>query len=612
MASVACTPAQSAAGVLADYAPDRVLRYPDFFNDVFGPIMQPGSSGGFAGPCRIGNIATGLVEGPIEGVRFLLDPAGGDLAYLSTFMTDRAYLGGVQGFSVEDVRLFEARRFAAASGMRYAFEQANGIDDAYQSHYDVDAHAGRTCARETGMHAVRVEARGGNGTYGSLLAASIGGGRVRVRRIDGFAVDWPADTYALLVFEPDTDMSLHAAERMIAQLGDAAVSVARAPFLRTEDSGISGSIGSIDGGNDESYDFPASDRAQARHLGSGQPDALFFESTSPIDPDEARACFPSAHVVALPCVMPVPVTAARRPPLFSTVAEWRDVAEREGISFVQAAIEYEKAFSGWSDECIWERFDLIASILHRQVHALEERGYDAVPDTPDLPVYGRLWNEYRQRTRPAVDGLTQHIVDHALSTNAKVPGILIVPGPMGTGGGYLFSALDALREDRGIDQNRLVESLAVAAALGALAYTHSNASGESGCAGESGVCCAMASGGAAYLLGGDSHAVEHAASMALQGSIGLLCDPIPGGKEFPCLPRTVRAAVTAPLYADLALAGIDPLIPYHEALQAIDDHFRRTDPALLCGPACGFNRTPTAARCKQRVIDQMQGLLASD
>ncbi len=122
-----------------------------------------------------------------------------------------------------------------------------------------------------------------------------------------------------------------------------------------------------------------------------------------------------------------------------------------------------------------------------------------------------------------------------------------------------------------------------------------------GCVGESGVCCAMAAGGVTWLAGGDGEQVEHAASMALQANIGIPCDPIPGGLEFPCITRTLRAAVTAPLYADLALSGIDPLIPYHEILQAIETNFQKTDPAALCGSACGCNCTPTAVRCMEKL-----------
>jgi len=55
--------------------------------------------------------------------------------------------------------------------------------------------------------------------------------------------------------------------------------------------------------------------------------------------------------------------------------------------------------------------------------------------------------------------------------------------------------------------------------------------------------------------------------------------------------------VSASPYADLAFAGIDPLIPYHKMFQTIETNFRKSNPADLCGSACGCNRTPTAAEC---------------
>ncbi len=189
---------------------------------------------------------------------------------------------------------------------------------------------------------------------------------------------------------------------------------------------------------------------------------------------------------------------------------------------------------------------------------------------------------------------------------------------MGTGGGYLYSALDAVREDRGFSRERELEALVIAAALGALAYTHTNASGDRGCIGESGVCNAMAAGAIAYLITPDDPlvdvgiAVERAASMALQANMGLVCDPIPGGLEFPCITRTLRAAVTAPMYAEMALIGIDPLIPYHECLQAMERHYKLTPPERLCGSDCGTCTTPAAQKCKQFLTDLMADNLKYD
>ena len=229
-------------------------------------------------------------------------------------------------------------------------------------------------------------------------------------------------------------------------------------------------------------------------------------------------------------------------------------------------------------------------------------GYDNAADTPNLPIYGKGWNRYLLFGGALSDDLTQHIITHAMATNAKVPGVLIVPGPMGTGGGYLYSALSAVAEKLGASRERVIESLVVAAALGAIAFTHCDASGGSGCVGESGVCCAMGSGAVTHLAGGDGVQVERAASMALQANIGIPCDPIPGGREFPCITRTIRAAVTMPLYADMALCGMDPILPYHEMLLAIKRHKAVASRACLHD---GVNVCPSASRCAEYLSGEL-------
>lgn len=524
----------------------KKIFYPDFFNDVFGPIMQPGSSGGFAGPARIGNVAASLIDGKPDSVKFLFNREDTNVSHLASFMTDRGYLGGVQGFLTDDVRLFDAHALARQSGISYEF--------------------GYLASPNSHIRSVRIEITSERGDSGSLVAASIGGGMIRVYEINGFQLDWQSDTYGVLV-----------------QSRPGQPAPESGPFEKA----FSPAVISV---------LPVESTKGWK--------GLFLELSKKPDRATLQKYFPGYGLILLPALLPVITTRERGPQLFTTVAEWRKVAQVRGITFAQAAIEYEKAFSGWTDEKIWAYFEKIAGILHHQIHALEEIGYDNAADTPLLPIYGKYWGKYITSKQKISDSLTNHILIHAFSTNAKLPGVKIVPGPMGTGGGYLFSALDAVREDRGYSHERLIESLAVAAALGALAYTHTNASGEVGCVGESGVCCAMAAGAVTWLAGGDGIQVERAASMALQANIGIPCDPIPGGLEFPCITRTIRAAVTAPLYADLALAGIDPLIPYHEILQTIEANFRRSNPADLCGSACGCNRTPTAAECMRFLKDK--------
>ncbi len=395
-----------------------------------------------------------------------------------------------------------------------------------------------------------------DGENAQLVAQSIGGGMITTYRIDGFEIRWQADTWAVYVRSTQNTLP----ENQDAEKAEDFVQMTTAG----KDTGEYAAI----------YEF--SSESSARKLAA--------ELSSDLE------------VRILPALLPVVTVRDRKPQLFTTVEEWRRVADERKISFVQAAVEYEKNFSGWSDEQIWSYFEKISSILDNQIHSLEKIGYEKAEDTPNLPIYGKAWERYRRSRRILEDPITEHIIVHAMYTNAKLPGILIVPGPMGTGGGYLYSAIDAVREAHDISHEKVIESLIVAAALGTIAFTHAHASGASGCVGESGICCAMASGAIAYLGGGDGIAVEHAASMALQANLGIPCDPIPGGKEFPCITRTIRAAVTAPLYADLALAGIDPLIPYHEVLFAIEENRKRSTGALLHD---GINLAPCAQHCRE-------------
>lgn len=525
------------------------VLYPDFFNDVFGPIMQPGSSSCFAGTCRVGRIARHALKSPPKRVRILFNPRSRDFETLGNMMEDRGYLGGLMDLTPEDVRLFDAHALAREAKISYAFEELprdNGLPGSV--HFELTGQAGDTA---------------------SLTSKSVGGGMVTTYDIHGFDIAWQGDTFGLLVFGEEADLNCRQAGLQKA-LGDDLVS--------------------------SSIHFSPDGKA-----------ALFFETSAYHEMTEISAHFgPQAEIRILPALLPVITTNSRKPQLFKTVQEWREVAAKRNISFVQAAIAYEKDFSGWEEARIWACFENIASILHRQIHSLEEVGYENARDTPLLPIYGRQWNAYEKTKAPLSDTLTRSILTRAFSVNAKLPGFLIVPGPMGTGGGYLFSALESVMEARGYSHEKLVEGLVIAAALGALAYTHCKASGESGCVGESGVCCAMASGAVCHMAGGTGEMVEHAASMALQANLGIPCDPIPGGLEFPCITRTLRAAVTAPMYADLALCGMDPLVPYHEVLEAIEQS-RILLGEGVNGPRCGINCTRTSclfqAHLKQEVMD---------
>lgn len=521
---------------------DKIF-YPDFFNDVFGPIMQPGSSGGFAGTDRIGRMARAALASKPKRVKILLNPSEKRLLSLGTWMEDRAYLGGLLDMDTEDVRLFDAHAIARASGLSYEFgERDSDSPFPHSSTFLLEGEAGDTA---------------------EVLATSIGGGMIRVHEVNGFSMDFQGDTYGIFLWEKQQHPKFSKIRQTIEeQLKEAYVATS---LLSHPD---------------------------------GRQGALIESSVEPTEELIDWIASQDLEVRVFPAVLPVITRGNRGPQLFDTVTRWREIAKERGISFVDAAIMYEQQFSGWDRDAIWAFFEKIADVLDGQVHALERLNYN-VEDTPMLPVYGKLWKAYEEQGKAVSDSITKRMIVYALSTNAKIPGVKIVPGPMGTGGGYLYSAIAAISEAYNIERKRIIESLIVAAGFGMIAYTRSNPSGERGCVGESGVCAAMAAAAVAHLIGGDSYAVENAASMALQASFGITCDAIPGGLEFPCITRTLRATVTAPLYADLACAGINPLLPWHEVVDAMELHYQRTEQKLLCGSQCGLNCTPTAKKCME-------------
>ena len=100
-----------------------VAYYPEFFNDVFGPVMQPGSSSHTAGPCRLGMLAHQLLGGeqPTR-IRIELDRSGSYAGTFGLMSEDLGMLAGAWGLGPDDERMFDIRQILAERGVPYSFE----------------------------------------------------------------------------------------------------------------------------------------------------------------------------------------------------------------------------------------------------------------------------------------------------------------------------------------------------------------------------------------------------------------------------------------------------------------------------------------------------------
>lgn len=148
----------------------------------------------------------------------------------------------------------------------------------------------------------------------------------------------------------------------------------------------------------------------------------------------------------------------------------------------------------------------------------------------------------------------------------------IVAAPTAGACGVLPAVLIPLYRTGTVTREKMIEALYVSAGIGQVIATRAFIAGAAGgCQAEIGSASAMAAGALVYLKGGDCIGISHAVAMALKNLLGLVCDPVAGLVEVPCVKRNVIGAVNAMSAADMALAGIQSQIPPDQVIDAMKE-----------------------------------------
>lgn len=146
----------------------------------------------------------------------------------------------------------------------------------------------------------------------------------------------------------------------------------------------------------------------------------------------------------------------------------------------------------------------------------------------------------------------------------------IVAAPTAGSCGVLPSVLVPYSEEKNISEDTIVKALFVSAGFGQIiAHRASIAGAEGGCQAEIGSASAMAAATLVYLRGGTMEQSANACAFALKSLLGLVCDPVGGLVEVPCVKRNVIGAVNAVTSCDMAMAGIESAIPPDEVIDAM-------------------------------------------
>ena len=179
----------------------------------------------------------------------------------------------------------------------------------------------------------------------------------------------------------------------------------------------------------------------------------------------------------------------------------------------------------------------------------------------------------------------------------------IVAAPTAGASGILPAVLIQYGDAHDLSEEQLIAGLCNAGAIGLIiAHNASIAGASGGCQAETGSAAAMAASALTELRGGTPDMCLHAAAIALKNVMGLVCDPVAGLVEIPCIKRNVSGLMIAFSSADLALAGIEARIPADECLDAMREVGDALPSTLKETAGGGLAATPTGRKLQKQVF----------
>lgn len=249
--------------------------------------------------------------------------------------------------------------------------------------------------------------------------------------------------------------------------------------------------------------------------------------------------------------------------------------------------------------------------MQRCLDVMREAGYKGISEAQKT--VGGLVSGTAQRLEQARVGgrtLSGSTLVHATALalgSAEVNAALgrVVACPTAGACGVLGGVVVAMAEEKDLPDAKVVEALFAAAGMGLIIAEHSMISGAvGGCQTECGVASAIAAAALVELAGATPEQSGHSVAIALKNILGLVCDPVAGLAEVPCIKRNAGAVANAFIAADMALSGIPSVIPPDEVIDALREVGELMDPKLRDTLGAGLSKTPTAQKIEEQLYDR--------
>lgn len=271
-------------------------------------------------------------------------------------------------------------------------------------------------------------------------------------------------------------------------------------------------------------------------------------------------------------------------------------AKREGKPFWEIILETDMKNRGVSRG---NSLDKMAQAWHvmreaSQVYTGERRSLSGLAGGQ-----GKQMHDYASTTPIGGEFMAQVIAEALSMGESNACMRRVVAAPTAGACGVMPAVLIPLYWRENIPEEKMLEAMFTASGIGAVIAFRACISGAAGgCQAEIGSASAMAAGALVHLRKGTPEQMCHAVAMALKNLMGLVCDPVAGLVEVPCVKRNVIGAVNAIAAADMALAGIESRIPVDEVIDAMGEVGRRLPVELRETALGGLAATPTGRAVK--------------
>jgi len=291
---------------------------------------------------------------------------------------------------------------------------------------------------------------------------------------------------------------------------------------------------------------------------------------------------------------------------YQSVQELVETAKNDGVTIGQVVLADQAAQLEQSPDALFTR---MAERLQVMRQAAEDglRATERSPSGLSGGAAARL-QAALDENRTIAGPLLARMLARALAVsevNARMG--RIVAAPTAGSCGILPAVILTFAEEKALDERTAVLGLWTASGIGMVIANQASLSGaEGGCQAECGSAAAMAAAAAVEMLGGSPRQAAEACAIALKSVLGLVCDPVAGLVEVPCIKRNASGAANALVAAELALAGIASAIPADEVIAAMRSVGDQLPASLRETAAGGLAATPTGREIARRLADAVR------